>query len=121
MERQIGAICRKSVVKIVGGQWSHVIITPALVRIYLKKERFESETSGNIQIPGIVTGLAVTATGDDILFIEATRMKCKGKITLTGHLGDVMRESAQIAHSYARSKADQLGVDAEQFDSTDDH
>ncbi|MCP4665741.1 MAG: endopeptidase La, partial [Deltaproteobacteria bacterium] len=66
-------------------------------------------------------GLAVTAVGGDILFIEATGMKGKGKLTLTGQLGDVMRESAQIAHSYVRSKARQLGVNPELFDTMDIH
>ncbi|MCP4557297.1 MAG: AAA family ATPase, partial [Herbaspirillum sp.] len=102
LERQIGAVCRKSVVKIVAGELTHVTITPDMVREYLKKEQFESELSENIEIPGIATGLAVTAVGGDILFIEATGMKGKGKLTLTGQLGDVMRESAQIAHSYVR-------------------
>jgi ATP-dependent Lon protease len=121
LERQIGAISRKSVVKIAAQEWSHVVVTPELVREYLKKEKFESESSENIEIPGIATGLAVTSVGGDILFIEATRMIGKGKLTLTGQLGDVMRESAQIAHSYVRSKADQLKVDPDQFEKTDVH
>ncbi|MFO7706913.1 MAG: endopeptidase La [Desulfobacterales bacterium] len=121
LERQIGAICRKSVVRIVGHQWSHVVVTEELVREQLKKEKFEAERSEQIEIPGIATGLAVTAVGGDILFIEATRMKGKGNLTLTGQLGDVMRESAQIAHSYVRSKADQLGIAADVFESTDVH
>lgn len=121
LERQIGAVCRKSVVKIAAQEWSHVIITPELVREYLKKEKFESELSENIEIPGIATGLAVTAVGGDILFIEATRMNGRGKLTLTGQLGDVMRESAQIAHSYVRSKAAELGVDPNRFEKTDVH
>ena len=121
LERQIGAVCRKSVVKIAAQEWSHVIITPELVREYLKKEKFESELSENIEIPGIATGLAVTAVGGDILFIEATRMNGRGKLTLTGQLGDVMRESAQIAHSYVRSKAAELGVDPNRFAKTDVH
>ena len=121
LERQIGAICRKGVVKIAGQEWSHVVITPELVREYLKKEKFEAELSENIEIPGIATGLAVTAVGGDILFIEATRMNGKGRLTLTGQLGDVMRESAQIAHSYVRSKAPELRVDAKQFEKTDVH
>jgi ATP-dependent Lon protease len=103
LERQVGAICRKSVVKIVAQQWAHVVVTEEFVREQLKKEKFESERSEQIEIPGIATGLAVTAVGGDILFIEATRMKGKGGLTLTGQLGDVMRESAQIAHSYVRS------------------
>ena len=121
LERRIGAVCRKSVVKIVAQQWSHVVVTPEVVRDCLKKEAFESEKSEKIEMPGIATGLAVTAVGGDILFIEATRMKGKGSLTLTGQLGDVMRESAQIAHSYVRSKADQLDVDPEKFASTDVH
>jgi ATP-dependent Lon protease len=121
LERRIGAVCRKSVVKIVAQQWSHVVVTPEVVRDCLKKETFESEKSESIEMPGIATGLAVTAVGGDILFIEATRMKGKGGLTLTGQLGDVMRESAQIAHSYVRSKADQLDVDPDQFESTDVH
>jgi ATP-dependent Lon protease len=87
----------------------------------LRKEKFESENSESIEIPGIATGLAVTPVGGDILFVEATRMKGKGEFTLTGQLGDVMRESARIALSYVRSKATELGVDAEQFAQTDVH
>jgi ATP-dependent Lon protease len=87
----------------------------------LRKEKFESESSESIEIPGIATGLAVTPVGGDILFVEATRMKGKGEFTLTGQLGDVMRESARIALSYVRSKAAVLGVDAEQFAQTDVH
>jgi ATP-dependent Lon protease len=121
LERQIGAICRKSVTKIASGESAAVEITPEVVRQYLKKEKFDSETSETIEIPGIATGLAVTPVGGDILFIEATRMKGKGDFTLTGQLGDVMRESARIAHSYVRSKAAELGVDADGFAQIDVH
>jgi ATP-dependent Lon protease len=121
LERQIGSICRKCAVKISAQELSHVAVTPEIVRDYLKKEEFESESSETIEIPGIATGLAVTAVGGDILFIEATRMKGKGQLTLTGQLGDVMRESAQIAHSYVRSKAIRLSVDTSVFEQTDVH
>ncbi len=121
LERQIGAVCRKSVVKISGQDLTHVEITSETVRDDLKKEKFESEFSESIEIPGIATGLAVTAVGGDILFIEATGMKGKGQLTLTGQLGDVMKESAQIAHSFVRSKADQLGVDPDLFEKMDVH
>ncbi|UCB47926.1 MAG: endopeptidase La [Deltaproteobacteria bacterium] len=121
LERQIGAVCRKSVVKISANELTSVEVTPEMVREYLKKEKFESESSENIEIPGIATGLAVTAVGGDILFVEATSMKGKGVLTLTGQLGDVMRESAQIAHSFVRSKASQLGIEPGLFEKMDVH
>ncbi len=121
LERQIGAICRKSVTRIASGESAAVEITADVVREYLKKEMFDSETSETIEIPGIATGLAVTPVGGDILFIEATRMKGKGDFTLTGQLGDVMRESARIAYSYVRSKAAELGVDPDAFAPVDVH
>lgn len=121
LERQIGAICRKSVTRIASGEAAAVEITPDVVREYLKKEKFDSETSETIEIPGIATGLAVTPVGGDILFIEATRMKGKGDFTLTGQLGDVMRESARIALSYVRSKAAELKVESDVFAQMDVH
>ncbi len=128
LERQVGSICRKSVAKIAArptteaaGADAVVTITPEIVRDMLRRERFESEASESIDIPGIATGLAVTPVGGDILFIEATRMKGKGEFTLTGQLGDVMRESARIAHSYVRSKARELGVDPDVFAQADVH
>ncbi len=126
LERQIGAICRKSVAKIAEADPAApaaavVTITPDTVRELLRKEKFESESSEAIEIPGIATGLAVTPVGGDILFIEATRMKGKGEFTLTGQLGDVMRESARIALSYVRSKAAELGVDPAAFAEADVH
>jgi len=108
-------------VKIVGSKPGQIEITPDRVRDFLKKERFESDISESFEVPGISTGLAVTAFGGDILFIEATGMKGKGRLTLTGQLGDVMRESAQIAHSFVRSKAAQLCIDASGFEETDVH
>ncbi len=125
LERQIGAILRKSVAKIAAipsdSAQAPVVVTPDTVRELLRKEKFESETSETIEIPGIATGLAVTPVGGDILFIEATRMKGKGEFTLTGQLGDVMRESARIAHSYVRANAAELGVDPAAFAETDVH
>ncbi len=104
LERQIGTVCRKVAVKIAANQIESVEVTPELVREYLKKEKYESEMSESIEIPGIATGLAVTATGGDILFIEATRMKGSGRLNLTGQLGEVMKESAEIAFSYVKAK-----------------
>ncbi len=121
LEREIGTICRKVAVEVAAGGNEAITVTPELVRAHLKKEKFESECCEIIEVPGIATGLAVTAVGGDILFIEATHMKGKGMLTLTGHLGDVMRESAQIAHSYVRSKARDLGFDPRIFAQTDVH
>jgi ATP-dependent Lon protease len=121
LERQIGAVCRKMAVQIAAHETEPVTVTPDRVQAYLKQERFISEVSEPHEIPGIATGLAVTAVGGDILFIEATRMKGKGGLTLTGHLGDVMRESAQLAHSYVRSNAMELGIDPDVFERTDIH
>jgi ATP-dependent Lon protease len=121
LERQIGAIFRKIVVKIAGNEITRQEITPETVRAFLKKEKFESETVESFTVPGIATGLAVTPTGGDILFVEATRMAGEGKLTLTGQLGEVMRESAKIAHSYVRSKALMLNIDAAQFKETEVH
>jgi len=121
LERQIGTICRKRAVKIAAQEDSQMTITPGIVREYLKKEKFESELSEASAIPGIATGLAVTSVGGDIIFIEATRMTGSGKLILTGQLGDVMRESAQIAYSYVRAKAAGLDIDMSMFDQTDVH
>lgn len=122
LERQVGAICRKTAVQIAAHTLEESLeVTPEVVAAYLKKELFTAEVSEHLDIPGIATGLAVTAVGGDILFIEATRMTGKGDLTLTGHLGDVMRESARIAHSYVRAKATELQIDPELFARTDLH
>jgi ATP-dependent Lon protease len=121
LERRIGTICRKVAVQITAQEVTQVEVTPEGVVDYLKHEQFLSEMHEALSLPGIATGLAVTATGGDILYIEVTRMQGKGGLTLTGHLGDVMRESAQIAHSYVRAKAPELGIDPEVFANTDIH
>ena len=121
LERQIAAICRKGIVNLTDNGWSHVVITPELVREYLKKERFESERVEMIDVPGVANGLAVTPFGGEILTIEATRMSGKGRLTLTGQLGDVMKESARIALSYVRSQATELQIDPGVFENSDIH
>jgi ATP-dependent Lon protease len=87
----------------------------------LGPEKFWNETAERTEIPGVATGLAWTAAGGDILFIEATRMQGKGSLTLTGQLGDVMKESAQAALSYLRSKAEGLGIPLNFLERTDLH
>jgi ATP-dependent Lon protease len=121
LERLIGAICRKAIVKLTTNTWEHVMITPEQVAEYLKKQRFESDLSETIDVPGISTGLAVTSVGGDILFVEATRMDGNGKLKLTGQLGDVMKESASIAHSYVRSRSGDLEIEPQVFKKTDVH
>ena len=121
LERLIGSICRKAIVKLTTNTWEHVMITPGQVADYLKKEKFESEISETIDVPGISTGLAVTSVGGDILFVEATRMDGNGKLTVTGQLGDVMKESASIAHSHVRSRSGDLKIEPQVFKKTDVH
>ena len=121
LERLVGAICRKAIVKLTTNTWEHVMITPEQVADYLKKEKFESEISETIDVPGISTGLAVTSVGGDILFVEATRMDGNGKLKVTGQLGDVMKESASIAHSYVRSRSGDLKIEPQVFKQTDVH
>jgi ATP-dependent Lon protease len=121
LERLIGAICRKSIVKLTSGTWEHVMVTPELVSEHLRRERFESDNSENIDVPGISTGLAVTSVGGDILFVEATRMTGSGALNLTGQLGDVMKESASIAYSYVRSNALNFEIEADEFNEMDVH
>jgi len=121
LERLIGSICRKCVVNLTTSGWSHIMITPEHVIDYLKKEKFENELAEVIDMPGVATGLAVTATGGDILFVEATRMNGKKGLNLTGQLGDVMKESAQIAYSYIRAQADNLAIEAQEFENAEIH
>jgi len=85
------------------------------VRAYLGRPRFQSEVAERTDTPGIATGLAVTGIGGDVLFIEAARMSGDHGLTLTGQLGEVMKESAQIALSYVRSHAEDLGIDVAAF------
>jgi ATP-dependent Lon protease len=121
LERLIGAVCRKCVVNLTTHGWSHVMVTPEQVTEFLKKEKFENEHSEVIDVPGVVTGLAVTANGGDILYVEATRMNGDGQLKLTGQLGDVMKESAQIAYSYVRAQAEKLAIEPQAFDNREVH
>jgi len=121
LERLIGAVCRKCVVNLTTHGWSHVIVTPEQVTEFLKKEKFENEDSEVIDVPGVATGLAVTANGGDILYVEATRMHGDGQLNLTGQLGDVMKESAQIAYSYIRAQAEKLAIEPQAFDNSQVH
>jgi ATP-dependent Lon protease len=112
LERELGKLLRKVVTGIDSGKLTPpVVVEPDQVPEYLGKRRFFFEVADRTSVPGVATGLAVTGTGGDVLFIEATEMPGDKGLTLTGQLGDVMKESAQIALSYVRSHAAALGVD----------
>jgi ATP-dependent Lon protease len=116
LERQIGKLFRKVATKAdAGGPSMPTTIGTDEVRKYLGRPRFQSEVAERTDTPGIATGLAVTGIGGDVLFIEAAHMAGDQGLTLTGQLGDVMKESVQIALSYVRSHAEDLGIDAMAF------
>ena len=122
LERELGKVLRKTATKLVAGEVkAPVDVDLAVVRDALGRQKFWQEAAERTAVPGVSTGLAVTGTGGDILFIEATRIKGKGELVLTGQLGDVMKESAQIALSYVRSHSDELGIDEAAFDDTSFH
>src|SRR5258705_8188925 len=116
LEREIGSVFRAVAVKVAEGQAKdHEVITPEVVEEFLGPKKYVSEVAERVGEPGVATGLAWTAVGGDILFIEATKMPGKGKLTLTGQLGDVMKESVTAALSVVRSRAASLGLDAGNF------
>ena len=92
------------------------MVDEADVRPLLGRHRFEDEVAERTSVPGVATGLAVTGVGGDVLFVEAATMAGEPGLTLTGQLGDVMKESAEIARSYVRSHAEELGLDADAVD-----
>jgi ATP-dependent Lon protease len=112
LEREIGKMARKVATAFATGELQPpVAVTPELVTKFLGRTRFDNEVAERTAVAGVATGLAVTGVGGDVLFIEATSVGEKGSLTLTGQLGDVMKESAQIALSYVRSHAADLGID----------
>jgi len=122
LEREIAAITRKVAKRRVEGSTDGVEVTPELVGELLGAPRFlVEELEERTRVPGVAVGLAWTAAGGDILFIEATRMKGGKTLTLTGQLGDVMKESAQAALSWVRSHASDLGIRSDFWDTSDIH
>jgi ATP-dependent Lon protease len=112
LERELGKLMRKVATAIDAKKvTAPATIDEPQVREYLGRARFEFEVANRTQVPGVATGLAATGTGGDVIFIEATEMPGEAGLTLTGQLGDVMKESAQIALSYVRSHAERLGID----------
>ena len=121
LEREIGALCRKVARGITEGKTEPVTIDPAKIHEFLGAERFLSEIAERAQDPGVAIGLVWTPMGGDIIFIESTKMGGKKGLTLTGHLGEVMKESAQAALSYIRSRAERLGIPPDFFENLDLH
>jgi ATP-dependent Lon protease len=121
LERTIARVCRKVARGRTEGRKETVEVTPKNLTDFLGPRQFFAEVAERAGIPGVATGLAWTVAGGEILFVEATRMRGKGGLTLTGHLGDVMKESAQAALSYVRSNALALGIAEDFFERTDIH
>ena len=121
LERTIGKVCRKVALKISTGKQKGARITEKNLHNYLGPEKFFSEVAQRTCMPGVATGLAWTAAGGEVLFIEALAMPGGKNLTLTGQLGDVMQESAKAALSYVRAKAEDLGIDEDFFANTDIH
>jgi len=121
LEREIANVCRKVAKAVAEGKPTPLTVTAEELHDYLGRPKFFAETSIMIDRPGVVTGLAWTPTGGDILFVEATQMPGNKQLTLTGQLGDVMKESAQAALSYVRSQAESFGINKDFFEKTDIH
>jgi len=116
LERELGRLLRKVATKLAAGSaQAPVVIGADDVRTWLGRPRFFFEAADRTSVPGVATGLAVTGAGGDVLFVEATAMDGGEGLTLTGQLGDVMKESAEIALSYVRAHASELGIDKDAF------
>ncbi len=121
LERELGSICRGVARKIAEGQTEAVIIAEDKLEDYIGPPRFRWELAAEEDEIGVATGLAATAAGGDVLFVEASVVPGKGRLILTGKLGDVMQESAQAALTYARSRAAALDIPLSAFDQNDIH
>jgi ATP-dependent Lon protease len=122
LERELGKLLRKTATKLVSGTVeAPIAVEQEVVRDALGRKRFYQESAERTAVPGVATGLAVTGTGGDVLFVEASTMKGKDGLVLTGQLGDVMKESARIALTYVRAHAGDLGIDEESFDEMSFH
>ena len=121
LERELGSVCRRVARLVVEGEKDQISVTQENVSEFLGPARFRWELAAQKDEVGVATGLAATAAGGDVLFVEATVVPGKGRLTLTGKLGDVMQESAQAALTYARSRADSLGIAPAFFDRNDLH
>ncbi len=121
LERELGSVCRKVARRFAEGKKKPVLVTAATVPRFLGPPRFLPEEERRESEVGVATGLAWTEVGGEVLYVEVSTMKGKGVLTLTGHLGEVMKESAQAALTYARAHAQELGIDPDLFESRDIH
>jgi ATP-dependent Lon protease len=121
LERRLADICRKAAAQVAKGKAQKLRVDDRKLREWLGPRRFSGEVRKRTSAPGVATGLAYTAVGGDVLFIEATAYAGKGNLTLTGQLGDVMEESARAALSWVRSHADMFGVPEDWFEKHDVH
>src|SRR6202795_2518533 len=122
LEREIASVCRKITRRRAEGETAPVVVTPDVVTTFLGVPRFEyEELEECTRVPGVAVGLAWTPAGGDLLLIEATKMKGARTLTLTGQLGDVMKESAQAALSWVRSHATELGISSSFWETADIH
>ncbi|HEY2741033.1 MAG TPA: endopeptidase La [Gaiellaceae bacterium] len=121
LERRIGDLCRKAAVRVARGSEEPIDITEELAREWLGPRRFSGETRRRTADPGVATGLAYTPVGGDVLYIEAQAYAGRGKLTVTGQLGEVMQESAQAALSWVRSHTEELELDERWFSRHDVH
>ncbi|MEO8504611.1 MAG: endopeptidase La [Acidobacteriota bacterium] len=121
LEREIGAVCRKIAVRVASGKTGRVVVTPKRAERYLGVEKHRAEELLQQDRVGVATGLAWTAAGGDLLFIEVVAVPGKGLLLLTGQLGEVMKESAQAALSFARAYAARLGISDDFFAKHDVH
>jgi ATP-dependent Lon protease len=122
LERDLGTVLRKTATQVAAGRaQAPVTIDVERVRDALGRQRFWQEAAERTAVPGVATGLSVTGAGGDVLFIEATSMRGKNDLVLTGQLGDVMKESARIALSYVRGHGERLGIDDDAFDGQEFH
>jgi ATP-dependent Lon protease len=121
LEREIGTVCRKIAKEVASGKEGIVEVNAKNIIDFLGPVKFFAEVAERTIEAGVATGIAWTQAGGEILFIESTRMQGSGKLTITGQLGDVMKESAQAAMSYVRSKAKELGVTIKDYSKYDYH
>jgi ATP-dependent Lon protease len=121
LERQIAAVCRKAARRIAEGDTERMSADETRVREWLGPRQFVADIRKRTSEPGVATGLAVTAIGGDVLFIEATAYPGEGRLKVTGQLGEVMQESAQAAHSWVRTHGLELGIDPHWFGENDVH